>query len=113
MPNSESLTPSPLVAIRDKERALAQEIRAAEERANALMVDARARADAVKQQAERDGLEAAETLYQEGLAGARDEAAAISRQGEADAVQQRQVGLARIDEAVNYIVNFVLPHQES
>lgn len=113
MPNSESLTPSPLVAIRDKERALAQEIRAAEERANAMLVDARARADAVKQQAEREGLQAAEALYQEGLAGARDEAEAISRQGEANAVQQRQDGLARIDDAVNYIVNFVLPHQES
>ncbi|HEX9075041.1 MAG TPA: V-type ATPase subunit subunit G family protein [Anaerolineae bacterium] len=113
MPNSESSTLSPLVAIRDKERALAQEIRAAEERANAMLVDARARADAVKQQAEREGLQAAEALYQEGLAGARDEAEAISRQGEANAVQQRQDGLARIDDAVNYIVNFVLPHQES
>lgn len=113
MPNSESSTPSPLVAIRDKERALAQEIRAAEERANAMLVDARARADAVKQQAEREGLQAAEALYQEGLAGARDEAEAISRQGEVNAVQQRQDGLARIDDAVNYIVNFVLPHQES
>lgn len=113
MPNSESSTPSPLVAIRDKERALAQEIRAAEERANAMLIDARARADAVKQQAEREGLQAAEALYQEGLAGARDEAEAISRQGEVNAVQQRQDGLARIDDAVNYIVNFVLPHQES
>lgn len=113
MPNSESSTSSPLVAIRDKERALAQEIRAAEERANAMLVDARARADAVKQQAEREGLQAAEALYQEGLAGARDEAEAISRQGEVNAVQQRQDGLARIDDAVNYIVNFVLPHQES
>lgn len=113
MPNSESSTLSPLVAIRDKERALAQEIRAAEERANAMLVDARARADAVKQQAEREGLQSAEALYQEGLAGARDEAEAISRQGEANAVQQRQDGLARIDDAVNYIVNFVLPHQES
>lgn len=113
MPNSESSTLSPLVAIRDKERALAQEIRAAEERANAMLVDARARADAVKQQAEREGLQAAEALYQEGLAGARDEAEAISRQGEVNAVQQRQDGLARIDDAVNYIVNFVLPHQES
>jgi vacuolar-type H+-ATPase subunit H len=113
MPNSESSTPSPLVAIRDKERSLAQEIHAAEERANAMLVDARARADAVKQQAEREGLQAAEALYQEGLASSRDEAEAISRQGEVNAVQQRQDGLARIDDAVNYIVNFVLPHQES
>ena len=113
MPNSESSTPYPLVAIRDKERALAQEIRAAEQRANAMMVEARARADTVKQQAEREGLQAAEALYQEGLAGARDEAEAISQQGEVNAVQQRQDGLARIDDAVNYIVNFVLPHQES
>lgn len=113
MPNLESSTTSPLIAIRDKEHALAQEIRSAEERANAIMVEARSRANAVKQQAEREGLQAAEAFFQEGVARARDEAAAVSRQGETDAAQQRQDGLARIDDAVNYIVNFVLPRQES
>ena len=113
MSNPENSNVSPLAAIRDRERALAREIQAAEERATATVADARARADGIKEQAEREGLRDAETLYQEGLARAQEQAAAISRQGEADAGRQRESGLARIEQAANYIVTFVLPHPDT
>ncbi len=105
-------TSSPLAAIRDKERALEKEIRAAQEHANARIADARARADAINAQAERDGMREAETLYQEGLARARTQANQIEERGKADADALRATGRTRIQQAVDYIVRFVLPHNE-
>jgi vacuolar-type H+-ATPase subunit H len=111
MPNPESSNVSPLAAIRDKERALSQEIRVAQERANAKVTEAHARAEAIKQQAERDGMSEADKLYQNGLAVARTESVAISKAGETQAAQQHQSGMRRIAEAMNYIVSYVLPHE--
>ena len=102
---------NPLIAIRDKERALAQEIRAAQERADARVAQARAHADAIKTQAERDGMREAEALYQDGLLRTRAEVSEIKARGEADAAALRETGRARIHEAVEYIVRFVLPHE--
>ncbi len=108
--NDESVRP--LAAIRDKERALAQEIRAAQERADARVAEARARAVVIKEQAERDGVREAETLLQEGLARARAEAESIRAEGETNAASLREAGRTRVAEAVEYIVSFVLPHLE-
>ncbi len=113
MSNHEPVTISPLIAIRDKERALAQAIESAQEAANAKLAAARARSEELRQQAEREGQAAADAWYQEGLKQAQAEAAVLVKQGEADAVEQRQAGLARMDVAVNRIVSFVLPHAES
>ncbi len=109
MENSKAPMVSPLAAIRSKERALAEQIEAAQTSAHATVSDALARAAAIKQQAEREGLADAEALYQDGLARAKEEAAALVRDGEAEARQERQAGLSHMDAAVNYIVSFVLP----
>lgn len=105
-------TISPLAVIRDKERALAREIAAAQERANALLVQARARADAIKAQAEQDGRRDAEALYQVGLERARREAGEIRTRGEADDAALREAARSRIQEAVDHIIAFVLPDHE-
>jgi V/A-type H+-transporting ATPase subunit G/H len=111
MPGSESF-PSPLVAIRDKERALASDIRAAQERADAKVADARTRAESLKQQAEREGMQEAEALYQQGLTRAREQAQVVSAEGQAQAAKQHEAGLGRIGKAVDYILQFVLPHSQ-
>ena len=103
---------NPLVAIRDQERALAQAMRAAQARAAAQIAAARARADALKQQAECDGMHDADALYQGGLARACTQAAAIEKQGQLDADALAQTGHAQIARAVEYIVEFVLPRGE-
>ncbi len=113
MSNHEPVTISPLVAIRNKELALTEEIQSAQEKANAKVAAARARSEELRQQAEREGQAAADALYREGQKQAEAEADALVKQGEADAIQQRQTGLARMNVAVNYIVTFVLPHAES
>ncbi len=110
MSSSDSL--SPLVAIRDKERSLAQEIRSAQERADAKVAQAHAQADSIKQQAERQGVQEAEALYQQGLAQAREQAQVVSQDGEAEAGKSRQAGLGRVGKAVNHILQFVLPHTQ-
>jgi vacuolar-type H+-ATPase subunit H len=102
---------NPLIAIRDKERALAQAISAAHARADARVAEARARADAIQSQAERDGMREAEALYQDGIERARAEAGEIQARGEADAAALRAAGRARLEEAVEYIIRFVLPHE--
>ncbi len=100
---------SPLAAIRDKERTLANEIRAAQANAAAKVAEAHARADALKEQAERDGLREADALYQDGLAKAREQAAKISTEGDAQAVQLLESGRSKIAKAADHIVQFVLP----
>jgi len=104
---------NPLIAIRDRERALAQAIRAAQERAATQIAEARARADALKQQAERDGMRDADTIYQDGLARAHMQAAEIEKQGQSQADALAQTGHAQIACAVEYIIEFVLPRVEN
>ena len=107
-----SATPSPLGLIRDKERILAKEIRAAAETARARVEQARARADAILAQAERDGAEEAERQYQEGLAQAQAQAQAIEAHGDADAAALREASSARIQTAAEFILRFILPGHE-
>ncbi len=109
MPDSSASTQSPLAAIRDKERALETGIREAEERATKIQADARARADAIRQQAEREGKAEADRLYQDGLAGAQKQANQISADGEAQAKQVHENGLKRIGQAVDRILAYVVP----
>ncbi len=111
MPGSES-TQSPLVAIRDKERAMALQISAAQERADAKVAEARARAESVKQQAEREGMQEAEALYQQGLSRAREQAQVVVQGGQTQAAKLHDAGLERIGKAVDYILRFVLPHNQ-
>ncbi len=110
MPDSGSL--SPLAAIRDKERSLGQETRSAQERADAKVAEAHARADSIKQQAEREGLKEAEALYQQGLTRAREQAQVVTQDGEVEAAKLRQAGLGRVGKAVDYILQFVLPRNQ-
>jgi vacuolar-type H+-ATPase subunit H len=106
-------TPSPLAVIRDRERAIAQQIRTAQERADARVADARLRSEAMRSQAERDGLRQAQALYEDGLNRARAEANEVLTRGEADAAALREAGRARIQKALEYIIRFVLPHKEN
>ncbi len=107
---SQVSTSSPLAVIRDKERALGQEIRLAEEHAAATVTQARARAEAIKTQAESEGMREAEALYQNGLAQARQQADATRVEGEKAARQLLTAGTARIGKAVDHILAFILPH---
>ncbi len=109
MPDSPVSTASPLAAIRDKERALENNLREAEQRANKIGNDARARAEAIRQQAEREGMQEADRLYQEGLAKAQQQADQIAAEGEANAKRLQETGLAKIGQAVDRIVQFVVP----
>ena len=113
MPNPEPSPVSPLAAIREKERILAQEIRAAEERASTTVAEARARADTIKQQAEQEGLKDADALYKQGLQKAEEQAKGMSAEGEARAAELRAAGLGCVQKAVDYIVQFVLPRTGS
>lgn len=101
--------PHPLAAIREKERVLAEAIRLAKEQAQARIAEARARATALTEQAERDGMQSAEKFYQDGIATAREQAHAIRLEGEAAATKLRERGAAHITTAVEYITQFVLP----
>ncbi len=112
MSGSESSSPSPLVAIRDKERSLSKELQAAQERADARVAEARGRAESIKQQAEREGMQEAEALYQQGLARAREQAQVVSQEGQAQAAKLHAAGLGRIGKAVDHILRFVLPHSQ-
>ncbi len=109
----ETVTVSPLAAIREKERALQQAIKTARERADQHVAEARARADAIKEQAEREGLRDAETFYSEGIARARAEAESLRKKGERDATSAIQISRAHISLAVEYIVRFVLPRTDA
>ncbi len=111
MPGSES-SPTPLVVIRDKERALAAETRAAQERADGQVAQARTRAENIKQQAEREGMQEAEALYQQGLVRAREQALIVSQKGQGEAAKLHEAGLGRIGKAVDHILKYVLPHNQ-
>jgi V/A-type H+-transporting ATPase subunit G/H len=102
----------PLVVIREKERELAEAIRLAREQAQARLADARARANAIKEQAEREGMQQAEQVYQEGIARARTQAELVRNAGQAAARQLRANGTTRLTEAIECIVRFVLPSIE-
>lgn len=106
-------TRSPLAAIRDEERTLNKRIQTAEEQASAALADARAQAESIKQQAEREGLAEADRLYQEGIACAHEEADVMAQEGQAQAAQLEQEGTRRIIRAVDHIVAFVLPRIRS
>jgi len=109
---AENPHPQPLAAIREKENELGQAVRLAHEAAQARVAEARQRAAAIKEQAERDGMQEAENLLQHGIADAREQAHAILLEGESTATKLREHGTARISEAADYIVRFVLPSVE-
>ncbi|MBI5030592.1 MAG: hypothetical protein HZB51_08690 [Chloroflexi bacterium] len=102
--------PPPLAAIREKERALAQSIQVAHEQTQARIAEAQLRSNETQEQAERDGIQQVEKLYQDGIAHARALAEAIHSDGESAAIRLRENGMARIAEAAEYIMQFVLPH---
>jgi V/A-type H+-transporting ATPase subunit G/H len=104
--------PSPLAVIREKEHELAEAIRLARERAQARLAEARARANTLREQAEREGMAHAEQFYQDGLARARAQAELVRNAGQAAAHQLRVNGTTRLAEAIEYIVRFVLPSSE-
>ncbi len=107
------LIQQPLAAIRDKEHTLAQAIQAAQVQAQARIAEARTRANEILQQAERDGIQEGEQFYQDGIVHARAQADVIRSDGESAAIQLRDNGMARIAEAAEDIMQFVLPHVDS
>lgn len=107
-----SLSSQPLAAIREKERVLAEAIRRAHEQAQARIAEARARANAIKEQAERDSVQEAEKFYQDGIVTAREQVHTIRLEGDSAATRLHEHGTARISEAAEYIVQFVLPRSE-
>lgn len=103
-------TPQPLATIREKEHALAQAIQLAQEQAQVRVAEARVRANAIQERAERDGVQEAERFYQDGIAHARVQAESIRSDGESAAIRLRENSMARVAEAAEYIVRFVLPN---
>lgn len=109
-PQGDSVPMRPLAAIRDKENALAQAIQLAQEQAQAYVDEARIRANAIEEQAERDSMQETAKLYQDGIARASEQADAIRWEGESVASQLYKSGWAKLAEATEYIVQFALPY---
>lgn len=106
----DSASVRPLVAIREKEHALAQAIQLVQTQAQARVAQARIRANAIQAQAERDGIQETDNLYHNGIAHANELADTLRLEGESATVQLLKHGSSKIGEAAEYIVQFILPH---
>jgi len=96
---------SPLAVIREKERKLAQQIRAARLAAEATIAQAHQRATAIKQAAERDGVREAEAYYRQEIDNTRQ----VAEHMRAATCLVQRAGRAALDHAVQVIMEFVLP----
>jgi len=99
----------PLMAIRDRERELAQLLHEARRAAAALLAQAQERAKVMTATAESAGQSAATAYYQREMAQVEQVAAQIRATGQAAACRLRQAGQARLEQAVQRIIAFVLP----
>ena len=100
---------SPLLAIRERERELAERVSAAHERAQTRIGAARARAGEIKADAEREGMAQAQSAHDGALARAFEQAESIRQAGVDQANALIQFARPRIPAAVDEIVRLVLP----
>lgn len=96
-----------LETISDKEHNLKESSILAEIHANEIISQARAKANLIISNAEREGREVAESLYQKELALLDQESAKIRQEGEQKAEEMRASGKARIPEVVAKVVEFI------
>ena len=100
---------SPLQVIQQKESDLRLRVEEAHRQAEAHIQATREEADQTIAQADQEGRATAEALYQRGIEEARQEADAIIAAAHKEAAALRQRAMVRLDDAVSYIVELVLP----
>jgi vacuolar-type H+-ATPase subunit H len=100
---------APLEIIRRKERELAERLKDAEHRAKESIAAARARAAAIRQEAEITGQCEAEQLYHHQISRAQEAAAAINDAGRREAEQLTRRGEKHLDRAEQIVINFIFP----
>ncbi|MFN8472553.1 MAG: V-type ATPase subunit subunit G family protein [Anaerolineae bacterium] len=105
-------TLSPLLAIKQREIAVADRIASAHQAAERAVLDARQAASQARDQAERDGRAQAEVTYRAELDAAEIRAGKIRAHGDAAATAVLEQGSAVLDEAVRRILAVVLPSAE-
>jgi len=99
---------SPLVIIKEKEDEVATRIQSAQALADARLAEARARAAALHDAAEREGLCEAEESRQRSITVALEQAATIKAAGREEAMRLWRHGVARVPLAAQRIVEFIL-----
>ena len=100
---------APLEIIRRKERELAERLKDAEQRAKESIAAARARAAAIRQEAEITGQREAEQLYHHQISGAQEAAAVINDAGRREAEQLTRRGEKHLDRAEQIVIDFIFP----
>lgn len=100
---------SPLQVIQQKESDLRLRVEEAHRQAEAHIQAAREEVDQTIAQADQEGRATAEALYQQGIEEARQEAEAIIAAAHKEAAALRHRAMVRLDDAVSYIVELVLP----
>lgn len=103
----------PLQAIKQKESDLRQRVEAARRQAEAKLQAAREEAEQNIAQADQEGRAEAEALYQREIEEARREAEAILVTAHKEATALRRRATARLDDAVRWIAELVLPIDSS
>lgn len=102
---------SPLQVIQQKEAELRRRLEEARQKAEADIEAARTEARHLVDQAHRQGQSEAEALYQQGIRRAEQEAEAIIDAAHKEAKTLRRQAKSRLEDAVNQIVQLVLPSQ--
>jgi vacuolar-type H+-ATPase subunit H len=100
---------APLDLIRSKERKLAQLIKDAENRAKEKLAAARARAKAIRQEAEITGQREAEQFFHDEMTGAQQAAAVINDASTGEAEQVTRRGEKHLDRAGQIVIDFIFP----
>src|SRR5574341_823796 len=100
---------APLDLIRSKERQLVELIKDAENRAKEKLAAARARAAAIRQEAEITGQREAAQLYQHQISRAQEITVAIYNAGRREAEQLTRCGEKHLDRAVQIVIDFIFP----
>ncbi|MFN8498633.1 MAG: V-type ATPase subunit subunit G family protein [Anaerolineae bacterium] len=103
---------APLLAIKQKELAVADRIAAARQAAERAVLDARQAASQARDRAERDGRAQAEVTYRAELDAADRDAARMLERGDAAAAAILERGGVALDDAVQRILAVVLPGAE-
>ena len=100
---------APLDLIRRKERELAERLKDAENSAKEKLAAARARAVAIRQEAEITGQREAEEFFHDEMTRAQEARAAIDDASTLEAEQLTHRGAKHLDRAVRTIIDFIFP----
>ncbi|MFQ6058304.1 MAG: V-type ATPase subunit subunit G family protein [Anaerolineae bacterium] len=100
---------SPLIRIQEKERELARRLAEARQRADDLVARAREQATAIKDAAEREGLQEAEAFVEREVAKTREQAEEIKAAARKEAEKLHRRGEENVARAAQVILDFVLP----